>query len=466
MPEIAKTRQKIIVVDTSVLIHDPTCLNKFENNCIAVPFIAIEEIDYVKKRHDDDGFNAREISRALDALTQKNQTHHDIPVNNQGGTLSIVPHNDKFCKKHFSEINNDNRIISVALKCKEEENQKRPSEQKEVILISKDTNMRIKARALGIMTEDYESDKVFNYSYTGFRSIVVDKDYLAKIYESPRKCIEVDQLLMRDPMPNEFFVLTTEPQSKHPTITIYKKKDNLLHLVELRYDALKEDGIRIKPRNLGQHLAWHLLTDPEIPLVTINGIAGTGKTVLAIAAGWHQLNGQYQQILLGKPTISPEDHDLGYLPGTLEEKMDPWMKSFYLAMDIIFDPQAAGDEEKNTAIRSRKEKPYQDYFTHGLIDIAPITFLRGQTLPNRFIIIDEAQNLRPHSTKLIITRAGFGTKIVLLGDIEQIDNRFLDIGSNGLSHVIEKMKTQEISGHLMLTQVERPLLAEIGAKIL
>jgi PhoH-like ATPase len=338
----------------------------------------------------------------------------------------------------------DNRILAVAIDLKKK------SESCPVILVSKDTNLRIKADALGLTAEDYESDKVeIEDLYSGMTELGVD-GVTVDTFHGQGWLEPVGNLL-----PNEFINLF---DSANPA-----------HYGTGRYDASKEkimplhkwgkDGIwSITPRNREQSYAFDVLMDDSVKLVTLVGKAGTGKTLLAIAAGLHKVAEEnvYNRLLVSRP-VFPMGKDIGFLPGDIEEKLAPWMQPIFDNVELLLSGHEA---------EKRHSKGYKELVAMGIMEIEPLTYIRGRSIPNQFMIVDEAQNLTPHEIKTIITRAGEGTKIVLTGDPYQIDNPYVDASSNGLTYLVERLKNLKITGHVTMSKGERSELAELAANLL
>jgi PhoH-like ATPase len=437
---------KTFVLDTNVLLHDPQALYKFSSHTIVVPITVVEEIDRFKKDMNETGRNARQISRLLDELRKQGSLSGGLDLPN-GGKLRVEIYEERVIKRLPPELRQDrgdNRILAVAMDIKERD-PKNP-----VILVTKDTNLRIKADALGLVAEDYESDKVdIQDLYTGFAEVTVQAEEIDRFHGQGWLDITNGYL------PNQFVT--------------HSEEGNVAHGVAGRFDAdqkklfpLKKvgrDGIwSIHPRNREQQLAFDILLDDAVKLVTLVGKAGTGKTLLAIAAGLHKVAEEnvYNRLLVSRP-VFPMGRDLGFLPGDIEEKLSPWMQPIFDNVELLL----SGHESEK-----RHSKGYKELMAMGIMEIEPLTYIRGRSIPNQFMIVDEAQNLTPHEIKTIITRAGEGTKIVLTGDPYQIDNPYVDSASNGLTYVVERLKGEKISGHMTMSKGERSELAELAANLL
>jgi len=441
--------KKCYVLDTNVLITDPSSLRAFEDNDVVIPFVVLEELDKNKSRHDEIGRNAREISRSLDELRNQGSLMDGVKLPG-GGELRIATLLEKSNVKipaEFKDLTkNDNAIIVTAL-------QVRKTSPVETILVSKDINVRIKCDAIGLASEDYLRMRVSETRdsfYTGITCIEADKDLIDEIYHEG--FISIDKLnLHRNLYPNEYVMLKAYDGSS--VLLKYVASSKIVKQIDKNGEAF---GLR--PRNLEQWFALDMLFDPNIKLVTITGPAGCGKTLLAVAAGMHLTfqESRYEKLIITRP-VQPLGRDIGYLPGTLQEKMEPWIAPIKDNLNFLTE----------TTKNGKKVEAYIDLLIEKRsIEIEAITFIRGRSIPNSFIILDEAQNLSPHELKTIITRVGDDTKIVLTGDLEQIDNSHLDVYTNGLTYAVEKFKDYDIAGHITLSKGERSPLATIASKIL
>lgn len=447
--------KKIYVLDTNVLIHNPDALFAFEDNDIVVPITVIEEIDNFKKGLDEKGRNARQIGRLLDSLRHTGSLQDGVKTKN-GGTIRVVL--SRFISETAQEIlitdNNDNLIIGTALYIRKTE-PKTP-----VILVSKDANVRIKADAVGLKAENYETEKInFSELYNGFEVIETKLEVIEKFRTEKMLANEFGNFV-----PNQYIKLVSKSESGEEIFETarYNTESNAFYPM-VYYQGQELFGITA--RNPEQAMAFDLLLDPDIKLVSLIGKAGTGKTLIALAAGLNQVveKDYYTRLVVSRP-VFPLGKDLGFLPGTKEDKFTPWMQPIYDNMEILLSNKAEDEAHANGKIFGKKKPSLNDYLDFGFIELEPLTYIRGRSLPNQFIIIDEAQNLTPHEMKTIITRAGEGTKVVLTGDPYQIDIPYLDSGSNGLSIACEKLKYESIVGHVTLLKGERSQLANIAAK--
>ncbi|GAM07759.1 putative protein [Geobacter sp. OR-1] len=437
---------KTFILDTNVLLYDPHALYKFEDNNIIIPITVIEEIDRFKKDMNETGRNARHISRLVDQLRKDGSLTKGIRLET-GGTVRVEIYEEKVLKRLPPELRvdrGDNRILAVAVDLLDRD-PKNP-----VILVTKDTNLRIKADALGLVAEDYESDKVdIQELYPGYAEMEVEPVVIDRVHGQGFTEVAGDFY------PNEFITLKDQINPSHSAICRYDHPQN--RLVPLKKTG-KEGVWSIHPRNREQSFALDALLDDNIKLVTLVGKAGTGKTLLAIAAGLHKVAEEnvYNRLLVSRP-VFPMGKDLGFLPGDIEEKLTPWMQPIFDNVELLLSGHEA---------EKRHSKGYKELMAMGILDIEPLTYIRGRSIPNQYMIVDEAQNLTPHEIKTIITRAGEGTKIVLTGDPYQIDNPYVDASSNGLTYVVERFKQEDISGHITMTKGERSALAELAANLL
>ncbi len=444
--------EKVFVLDTNVLIHDPNSIFSFADNRVVIPMTVIEEIDQFKKGVDEKSRNARLIGRSLDNLRKTGSLKEGVQTQ-QGGIVQVTIHSSDLNIDGVKLLdNNDNRIIGTAAFFKK----KYP--KKTVILVSKDANVRIKADCLGIKTENYEPEKTnFDEIYTGYSIQKVTKRQIEKAIDKGYYSNKLGTV-----PPNHFLKLVDNiDKPKAKVILRYSTdKDKFLTLQYYK----EQEIFGITARNDEQIMAFDILLDPSIRLVSLSGIAGTGKTLIAIAAGLNQVveDDTYNRLVVSRP-ISPLGKDLGFLPGSKDDKFTPWMKPIYDNMEILIQGHNDYDKNDNGKIFGKKHPSIDDYLDFNFIELEPLTYIRGRSLPNQFMIIDEAQNLTPHEMKTIITRAGENTKIILTGDPYQIDIPYLDSQSNGLSLAVEKMKKESLVGHITLKKGERSKLAEIAA---
>lgn len=441
------TTKKNFVLDTNVILHDYECLDKFEENDIYIPITVLEEIDRFKKGGEQINYNARSFVRLLDGLTGNDIFTKGISLGQGLGKLFVkidgLEHT--LVRQVFSSSIADHRILSSALSLKES----LPNEP--VILVTKDVNLRMKAKALGLPAEDYINDKVeilstlFDQAHEEF--VDIDADLIDRIYAEGAG-VEVTELPFYSKLePNQCFILKSDRNS---VMVRYNPFTGMVVKVN------KQTLSGITPRNSEQAFAFEVITDPNIKLVGITGKAGTGKTLLALAAALSQSE-DYRQILMARPIVALANKDLGFLPGDEKQKVTPYMQPLFDNLSFIKSLQRSSSAE------SRK---LDDLQRDERLVIEALAYIRGRSLSNVLVIVDEAQNLTPHEVKTIITRAGEDTKIILTGDVEQIDSPYLDAESNGLAYMIDRMKGQKIFAHVNLIKGERSELSEIASNLL
>ncbi len=446
--------KKIYVLDTNVLLHDPSAMLRFEDNDVVLPITIIEELDRFKKQPEMTGRNARQVSRTLDELRNQGRLIDGIPINGGGGELRVALSHRETIQALPPGLEGDladNAILAVALELKRNTAHERP-----VVVVSKDTNLRIKADALGLMAMDYETDKVdVEDIYTGAPEVMVDAELMAQMFK-------LGGIPMEDTgqelLPNEALTLVDSSRPSHTALAMVDGEHRkIVPLAKLPYVGIS----RIQARNREQKFAFELLIRDEIKLVTLVGQAGTGKTLLAIAAGLHKVadEGVYSRLLIARPVI-PMGKDIGFLPGDMNEKLTPWMQPLYDNFDLMMGTQDSKDKPAHW------RRGHEELMERGLLQIEALTYIRGRTIPNQFLVVDEAQNLTPHEVKTILTRAGEGTKIILTGDPEQVDNPYVDAASNGLMYAVERFKGEPLAGHVTLLKGERSALADRAAALL
>jgi PhoH-like ATPase len=440
---------KIYVLDTNVLLQDPLSIFSFADNEVVIPAVVLEEVDSKKRYMDEVGRNARHVSKLIDKFREIGKLHESIPLEN-GGTFRIELNHRSFVQLQeiFVEKTNDNRILAVAKNLYLEEQSK--PDGRPVILVSKDVLVRVKADALGLQAEDYLSDRVIEMDniYTGFLECYIQKEILNKFYEKGE--LPVTDLANHPFYPNQFVLMKDVVGGSGSAVGIVDQTGKKIKKLVFQ----NEQVWGVRPRNVQQIMGMEMLLRDDIPLVTLIGKAGTGKTLLALATGLMQTEdlGLYKKLLVARPIV-PVGKDIGYLPGEKEEKLRPWMQPIYDNLEYLFNTKKPGELDAILA-------------GMGSIEVEALTYIRGRSIPEQFIIIDEAQNLTKHEVKTILTRVGERSKIVLMGDPQQIDHPYLDEYNNGLTYVVERFKEQKISGHVKFVKGERSNLAQLAADLL
>ncbi len=439
--------KKTFVLDTNVLLHNPHAIESFADNDIVLPMTVIEELDRFKKNSDELGRNARHVIRHLDALRHKGNLREGVPMNSIcdsecPGMLRIFAGKGEINGADLDLEVPDNKIIRVAYHLFQK--------GENVIFVSKDINVRLKADALGLKVQDFDKQKVnYDHLFTGCRDITVPKDTIDKLHYDKSISIEGYKL-----QPNECAMLIDEINPRHTSLAQYKND------AFIPFNHSNDDQVwGIHPRSKEQRIALELLMDPDIQLVSLVGNAGSGKTLLALAAALELVLHKklYEKILVSRPII-PMGKDLGYMPGDKDDKMQHWMHPIFDNLDYLMHKV----KKDSQSVR----KSIEELMRNHTIEIEALTYIRGRSIPRQFVIIDEAQNLTPHEIKTIISRAGEGTKMVLTGDPDQIDNPYLDASSNGLSYAVERLKSHPIHGHISLRKSERSELSSAAANLL
>lgn len=444
-----KKQPKLFILDTNVILHDATCINHFEENDIVIPITVIEELDHFKRGSQVINLNAREFARTLDSLTGSALFEDGVSLGRGKGKISIAISRglNNEINEIFREDTPDHRILSLALEMKRKNDKKRS-----VILVSKDVNIRMKAKALGILSEDYTSDRINSIEelYSG-REIAdgFNDELLQSLYVPPFQIFLDDNIRknLREILSNKFFILRNH---SHSVLAKVSPSTEVLTKVE------RSNVYGIKPRNAEQTFAIDALSNPDIPLVSLTGKAGTGKTLLALASALH-MKKHYRQIYISRPVVPLSNKDIGFLPGDVESKLAPYMQPLWDNLRVIQDQFNETDRQYQLINQMLKEEK---------LVVEPLSYIRGRSLQRIYFIVDEAQNLTPHEIKTIITRMGEGSKIVFTGDIYQIDHPYLDSQSNGLSYLIEHFKGQHLYAHIDLIKGERSELAQIASDIL
>ncbi len=436
-----KNKRRKVVIDTNVILFDAFALLKFGDADIHIPFAVIEEVDKFKRDQGENGRNARQFSRFIDVLRNKGSLAQGVQIDNHEAMVYITTDMGMSgLPAELDQAKADNRILSTALALQKQH------PRTKVELITKDINLRIKADVYGIFATDYDSSTVESGDmYEGYLEIELAPEKIDQFYKAKR--IEVDQKVYG----NQYVILKDNSNPNHSAIGRYSLTEKAIIPLLNPPDSIWG----IQARNVEQSFALDALLNDEIQMVSLVGKAGTGKTLLAIAAGLFKTldEGRYQRLLVSRP-IFPMGRDIGYLPGDIEQKLNPWMQPIFDNVEFLMgaDKKASGRA--------------QELINQGMLNIEPLTYIRGRSIPKQYLIVDEAQNLTPHEIKTIVTRAGAATKIVLTGDVYQIDNPYVDSANSGLTHAVERFKGQSIAAHVTLTKGERSPLAELAANIL
>ena len=440
--------RKCFVVDTNVLLFDPQALQKFGANDIVIPITVVEEVDRFKRDMSENGRNARYFSRLMDSLRQSGQLSQGVKMST-GGTVFVELGHTGSLPPGLPEDTPDNRILATAMHLRKQQ-PKRP-----VVFVTKDVNLRLKADALGLDAEDYEPSEIqADELYAGLVTLNVPAEVIDEFYSQKKIRFQPKGRKLH---PNEYVILKDELNSHHSAMARFDRELDAIVPVYKPMEGLWG----IFPKNAEQSFAIDMLLNDDIKLVSLVGKAGTGKTLLAIAAGLAKTvdEGVFHRLLVSRP-VFPLGKDIGFLPGDIEEKLNPWMQPIFDNIDFLFGAASAKNSKRGAG------RGCQELMNQGLLNIEPLTYIRGRSIPNQFMIVDEAQNLTPHEIKTIITRAGEGTKIVLTGDCYQIDNPYVDSSNNGLAYVVDRFKDESISGHVTLSKGERSKLSELASNLL
>ncbi|MFO7736600.1 MAG: PhoH family protein [bacterium] len=440
--------KKTFVLDTNVILADPKALFRFKDNNIVIPLIVIEELDNFKKNMSQTGLAARTFSRFIEKLRQEGSLLEGVKTENGGKIQILTEDKNKELPLHgISKKTNDNIILAAAMRVRDD------NPDREVTLVSKDINMRIKADVLGINSEPYKNERVnFSNLPKGFGKVKVDGKIIDHLFSDKKLLVEMlDKEISETFHPNKFIVFEDAANNNHKAIARVDGEIKTIHSMK-RFKKVWG----ISPRNLEQKMAMDLLMNDDIPLVSLLGTAGTGKTLLSMAAAMQKCltEGAYNRILIARP-IYPMGKDIGYLPGSMDEKLRPWMQPVFDNLEFLLEGYSSpefGDIE--------------GILESGIIEVEALTYIRGRSIPGQFILVDEAQNLTPHEVKTIISRVGERTKIILTGDPYQIDNPYMNESSNGLSYALDRFSNSSLSGHIILQKGERSQLANAAAELL
>lgn len=435
--------KKYYVLDTNVFLSDCEAVYAYKNNNVVIPLKVLEEVDKHKKRQDSVGANARQFIRTLDSLREKGSLNEEVRLGKGLGFVSVVTGDVSLLPDSLDKTHPDNQIIAAALSLINE-----VGDNKHVFLVSQDINMRVKCDSLGIQTEDYVPNQVVDNVeevYTGFTQYLVDDAFIDRFYAGEKILLNEKDIKL---FSNQFLMLVSNANDKKTALARFKSYNKPLQKVK----EFKGGVWDIHAKNKEQQFALDLLMDPEVKIVSLIGKAGSGKTLQAIAAGLEQIISQkiYSKLIVSRP-VQPMGKDIGFLPGTKEEKLSPWLAPVQDNLEFLM-----GNDKEHLRMLTEQ----------GTIEMEALTYIRGRSIANAYIIIDEAQNLTSHELKTIITRVGEGTKIVLTGDIEQIDVSYIDATTNGLTFAVEKFKPYELSGHISLKRGERSDVATLASEIL
>jgi PhoH-like ATPase len=428
-----------IVVDTNVILFDALAITKFANADVHIPFSVIEEIDKFKRDMGENGRNARHFSRFMDVLRSEGSLASGVRIERSNSYIYVLVDQQNELPRGM-DYSADNRILATAIALQNF------FPKSQVQLVSKDINLRIKADVYGIDAKDYEPDNiVFEELYSGYKEIAVEPQIIDRFYQ--QKHAEVPDKMMA----NQYVIMKDTSNPNHSAIGRYEESSKRILPLLTPVDTVWG----VNPRNVEQSFAIDALLNDNIKFVSLVGKAGTGKTLLALAVGLYKTldEGVFHRLLVSRP-IYPMGRDIGYLPGDVEEKLNPWMQPIFDNVEFLMgsDKKAAGRA--------------QELINQGMLNIEPLTYIRGRSIPNQYLIVDEAQNLTPHEIKTIVTRAGRGTKVILTGDPYQIDNPYVDSANSGLTYSVERFKGYPIAAHVTLSKGERSELAELAANIL
>jgi PhoH-like ATPase len=454
--------KKNYVLDTNILLHDPHAIFRFDDNNVVIPIYVIEEVDQFKREGSERGRNARHVVRLLDDLREQGGSLSKGVQIKSGGILTVaVPTKRPELPSAIDKAAMDNAILQTAFDIREQDGG-RPT-----VFVTMDTNLRIRADALGMVAETYENQRVEPQKLdNGVTEIEVSADEIDAFFQDGKLAPAANLI-----MPERGEGRRSSAESNGGILSanvcvLLRDRANASHTALGRFDAAKkeivalrtprEGVVGIRPRNKEQSHALDLLLDENIRLVTLVGKAGTGKTLLALAAGLKRTveDGMYTRMLVSRP-VMPLGRDIGFLPGDVDEKLNPWMQPIFDNLEFLF---SSGTRKGPRA--------YAELLESGQLQVEPLTYIRGRSLPQQYIIVDEAQNLTPHEVKTIITRSGDGTKIVLTGDPGQIDNPYVDSASNGLAVAADRFRGEKVAAHIVLTRGERSELAELAANLL
>ncbi|MDX1623488.1 MAG: PhoH family protein [Gemmatimonadota bacterium] len=436
--------KKRYLLDTNVLLHDPKAITAFQDNAVLLPIYVIEEIDGFKKELTRLGENARWISRFLDRLRDRGRLAEGVELEGGGSLRVVFDPDEPELPMRRDDGWVDNEILKIARRLQGED------PDLPVILVTKDVNLRIKADAIGVHAEDYETDRVrLDELYTGQTTIEASAEELERLREEGELPLPEGEFF-----PNEYALVQDAEEESN---TVLGRIDTDEEKIRVLIDV--DQGVQgIRPRNKEQYFALDALLDPSIVLATIMGKAGTGKTLIALAAGLEQVmvRRTYRHLLVSRPTF-PMGRDIGYLPGAVEEKLNPWMQPIFDNLSYLMERTRDG---------ASRPRSIDELMERGVLAVEPLTHIRGRSIPQQFMLIDEAQNLTPLEVKTILTRVGENAKLVLTGDPWQIDTPYIDSSTNGFNHVVDHFRDIPLAAHVELRKGERSKLAEYAANLL
>jgi PhoH-like ATPase len=454
--------KKIYILDTCTLIHDPNVVYTLQDCSILIPIAVVDELDKLKSKGEEVGRNARVACKILDKISATGDVVSGVLLES-GSLLRIDPYSYHEDIQVGDSLYGDNRILAAAIyydrMCKssavtDKQDEHVGKQDYEAIFLTRDVNAKVRARVFGVKSEHYEKESVSKKGPFSGVSYIQDDELLEQIFSEDY----LDEDLVPDLKPNEFLIVEDTDKT---SVAITRHKNNEIVNVKKQYPW------DLSPRNPEQVCAIDLLMDPNVALVTLVGAGGSGKTLITLAACLEMVIGRglYDKVSIYRP-IQAVGADIGYLPGDQNEKLAPWMEPIYDAAEVLFKDNKPGKASKFKKATKDWRQDFQMYVDKGQIELNAMTYVRGRSLPNSIILIDEVQNISKHDIKTLLTRAGDNTKVILTGDIEQIDNNKLDISNNGLTYVLEKFKDYDIAGHITLVKGERSKLATLAAEIL
>lgn len=462
---------KNFVLDTNVLLHDPGCLNRFADNHLCIPADVLSELDKFKNEQSERGANARQVHRKLTEMFSSDGSVTQGVETDGGGTIRMVIYDPNFCVGNSEMLSQflrifpdkarvDHRIMAVTLLIAE-------YNDSSVVLVTKDLNMQLKARAVHIDCEDYLNDKVDPREVSNYEIFPVEVHDAELQRFASSGHLELPHERREGVVLNQYVLLVA---SDKKTMPARLDAEGVFVILQAPAALKIPDGHHLKPLNLGQKCLIDALLNPDVSLVTCYGQAGTGKTLVAVAAGLHEMfNRRYNGITISRPVVAMGDQ-LGFLPGNLDDKMRPWLQPIYDALELLMAPPPGNQAPRRKQVKkdgdAQGQKVYDHLIEQGVVEIEALCYIRGRSIPNRFFVLDEAQQLTPQEAKTVVTRMSRGSKLVLVGDPAQIDNPYVDSRSNGLVYTRNRLKGQPFAAHVSLSRGERSPLAEAGAQLM